>query len=56
LCHPKSTKNSGLHKFISPILSDVKKFTAFNGMIILQIVEMGDILAENFFCGMAISN
>jgi len=36
--NPKLTKNSGFPKFISAILSDVEKFTEFNGTII-QIPE-----------------
>ena len=31
--NPKFTKHSGFHKFNSPVLSDVEKFTEFNGTI-----------------------
>ena len=35
--NPKFTKHSGFHKFNSPVLSDVEKFTEFNGTIFLNI-------------------
>jgi len=33
---PKPIKNFGFQKFISSSLSDVEKFTEFNGMVIFQ--------------------
>ena len=44
--NPKPTKNSGFREFISFILSDVEKFTDFNGTVIHQILgKRGDTAA-----------